>query len=59
MKKGRKKEKKEANEQNNHIISTATIYRFCVCVYVWSLQPKASVTSTSYGKINTVACFEK
>ena len=59
--KGTKERKKEANEQSNHI-STATIYRFlcvCVCVYVWSLQPKASVTSTSCGKINTVACFEK
>ena len=30
--KGTKERKKEANEQNNHIISTATIYRFCVCV---------------------------
>ena len=57
--KGTKERKKEANEQNNHIISTATIYHFFVCVYVWSLQPKASVTSTSYRKINTVACFEK
>lgn len=57
--KGTKERKKEANEQNNHIISTATIYRFFVRVYVWSLQPKASVTSTSYRKIYTVACFEK
>ena len=34
MKKGTKERKKEANEQNNYIISTATIYRFCVCVCV-------------------------
>ena len=30
--KGTKERKKEANEQNNHIISTATIYRFFVRV---------------------------
>lgn len=41
--KGTKERKKEANEQNNHIISTATIYRFCVCVCMcghFNLKPR-------------------
>lgn len=41
--KGTKERKKEANEQNNHIISTATIYRFFVCVCMcghFNLKPR-------------------
>ena len=46
MKKGTKERKKEANEQNNYIISTATIYRFCVCVCVRVCVCVCVVTST-------------
>lgn len=40
--KGTKERKKEANEQNNHIISTATIYRLlgvCMCGH-FNLKPR-------------------
>ena len=58
--KGTKERKKRSKRtKQSYYFHSHYLPFLCVCVYVWSLQPKASVTSTSYGKINTVACFEK
>lgn len=54
----RKKKRSKRTKESYHFHSHYLPF-FCACVCVWSLQPKASVTSTSYRKINTVACFEK